>query len=475
METPFGLLILIFTASFFALIGAKMGQSVSVILLGGFSGLLVGLVIFINPKIGFFITMILPFALNELGRQTDNQFPISSVIQALFVFLLIVILLKRRVSNFKPKFKKVDSFITWLLIFLQLYMIIQAFNPNMVALNGWFLSFRTSMSTLLAYALCLLLIGNDKRFVKQYLNFWFALTLIAALYGCHQEWFGYSQKILNQINSDPVSFGLLFVGGRYRKFSFLADPASFGILMATSAVVFLVLGLRAKERKYTIIYLSGVCFMILSMAYSGTRTAYAALIAGVFIYVAMTITNKRSLVLTGIGALGLIVIVYGPIYGNANINRIRSLFDTEDESLNVRDINRKSIQPYIYANPLGGGVLTTELLGEKYNPEHELAGFMPDGGYLKVVLETGWIGLLIFVLIYYSGLIKGIAKYYSANDYEIKSIYLALVPFLFALAIANYAQKSTFGFPIISYIFPTLAIISKLHLFDGKIKSKNTI
>ena len=465
MSGPLGMVLLLLTACFIAFVSAR-GATLSFLLLVAFAGVFFLFIVFVNPRYGFFTMLLIPFTFYEIERYTGtNSLPINSLIQAICIYLIIIILLKRKAGTMGMEEKPTRSIITWVLVFFQFYGIIQLFNPLMGSFDGWFLSFRSSLAALIVYLLTQMLI-EDKKFINEFLNLWLFLALAAAMYACYQEWIGMPRHVLNYIHADPIRFNLIFVSGAYRKFSLLADPASFGIIMSASSSVFLIMGMREKRRRRKIMYMGSAIFMMLAMGYSGTRTSYVTLIASLVLYALMTINNFRTVILIAIGAIGMLVLLYGPIHGNSTVNRFRSTFDNEDASLNVRDINRKNIQPYIYSHPMGGGILTTEMLGLKYNPEHELAGFMPDGGYLKMVLETGWFGLFIYVMIFYTGLVKGIREYYRAKNHRIKTIYLALVVFLFSISIANYAQKSTFGFPIITFIFPTLAIISKLHLLD---------
>jgi putative inorganic carbon (hco3(-)) transporter len=71
-------------------------------------------------------------------------------------------------------------------------------------------------------------------------------------------------------------------------------------------------------------------------------------------------------------------VVFTPFFKGKTVERLRSAFELkENASLNVRDVNRKLIQPYIYAHPIGGGLATSGKPGEAYNPDHRLAGFPP--------------------------------------------------------------------------------------------------
>jgi O-antigen ligase len=248
----------------------------------------------------------------------------------------------------------------------------------------------------------------------------------------------------------------------YRKFSLLSDPAAFGIFMCSSSLITIILAFRPTKRSYRALLLGASLFMILAMAYSGTRTAYAMFVAGLIMFLFMTINNKRTLIFSAVAIFAVFVLLFGPIYGNATINRIRSTFNSEDASLNVRDRNRATIQEYIYSHPMGGGVMTTGDAGMKYNPNHRLAGFPPDSGYLKIVLETGWTGLFLAVLFFYVCLRQGIKNFYHTQDENIRYYYLAITAMVFSISIGSYAQSVHTQVPIMLFFYPSVALLTRI-------------
>ena len=139
--------------------------------------------------------------------------------------------------------------------------------------------------------------------------------------------------------------------------------------------------------------------MTLGMFYSGTRTTTVILPAGMALYLFMTIRSKTTIITLFASVLIALFVLYVPV-DNPVLNRVRSTFNSQDASLNVRDVNRHYIQPYIYAHPIGGGIATTGTEGLTYNPNHLLAGFPPDSGLLKAALEMGWIGLALTMFFY---------------------------------------------------------------------------
>ena len=96
--------------------------------------------------------------------------------------------------------------------------------------------------------------------------------------------------------------------------------------------------------------------MALAMSYSGTRTATFMLFVEVCLYILITSAKRKTILFSFFFAIVLGAIFFAPSYGNSTLIRLKSTFETEDESLKVRDVNRKFIQPYIHSHPLGGGV-----------------------------------------------------------------------------------------------------------------------
>ncbi|MBS1603374.1 MAG: hypothetical protein JST42_11945, partial [Bacteroidetes bacterium] len=160
-------------------------------------------------------------------------------------------------------------------------------------------------------------------------------------------------------------------------------------------------------------------------------------------------------------------IIFGPSYGNAQIRRLKSTFDLKsEESLNVRDMNRHAIQPYIYGHPIGGGVGTTGVAYISYNPGHPLAGFPTDIGLLAIVLEYGIVGLLIQCLTYFIILQQAVLTYYRSGDQRTKIYLLCSILFIFGFVFAQYAQVAIGQLPN-GFIFLGLnAVIIRLRQIE---------
>nr|WP_276349286.1 O-antigen ligase family protein [Daejeonella sp. JGW-45] len=195
------------------------------------------------------------------------------------------------------------------------------------------------------------------------------------------------------------------------------------------------------------------------MIYSGTRGAYV-LFPAAMVLLAVLIFNKKVLILTALGAIVIFVLISIPT-SNQTLYRFQSAFKpSEDASFSVRANNQKMIQPYIQSHPMGGGLGSTGVWGAKFSPGSFLASFPPDSGYVRVAVELGWVGLLLFCTLMFIILKTGINNYYLIKDLELKSYCLAMTLIVFALNIGNYPQEALVQFPTNVYFYLVVALIN---------------
>jgi hypothetical protein len=210
--------------------------------------------------------------------------------------------------------------------------------------------------------------------------------------------------------------------------------------------------------------------MLVSMSYSGTRTAMAMVLVGVAFFLIMTILNKETL----IGSVMIVVLgaglLFGPFYGGT-MSRIRSTLNpSADPSMSVRDTKRVRLQEYIITHPIGGGLYTVGNNGAKYAPGHPLAGpWDPDSGYLLIALETGWIGLLIFQTLFFFTMYRGIQGYFAMDDPLLRTYMLAYITPFLAVSVAHFTQDAMFMKPVNLLVYATYAMVIKIPSFQKKL------
>lgn len=206
--------------------------------------------------------------------------------------------------------------------------------------------------------------------------------------------------------------------------------------------------------------------MLLGMAYSGTRTTSIILPAGIVMYAFLTIRSKTTLITLFATVMLVMFILFAPIYNNATINRVRSSFDSKDESLNLRDRNRHLIQPYIYAHPIGGGSGTTNANGGKYFPDHPLANFPSDSALLRNALENGWTGLLTWLIFCLFVMYQVINYYYKVKNPKYKIYLAALASTYFPFIVTQYSQETIGQIPGAVFFYSSLSLMLRLVQFD---------
>ncbi|MEZ5056687.1 MAG: O-antigen ligase family protein [Saprospiraceae bacterium] len=306
---------------------------------------------------------------------------------------------------------------------------------------------------------------NSLKAIKQ--TIWLILILLTAagLYGLKQEFIGFSAAEESWIYADTLRFQLLFQWTRMRIFSVLNDPTTFGIMMAYGAVFCTTMLIGPFSNPKKILFGLGAVIMFWVMAYTGTRTAYALVPIGLIMFVALTLRKKILL----LGFFGLILGVGAMMKSTSNplIYRIQSAFKvTEDESMQVRFENQKLIQPFIQKHPIGAGLGSTGVWGKRFTPNSWLANFPHDSGFVRIAVEQGWIGLIIYLGLLFVALQKAIYYYVRVKNPEIKILYLGIFLVLFMLSVASYPQEIIVHLPssLIFYIF--LAAIVRLKDFD---------
>ncbi|TWW00340.1 O-antigen ligase family protein [Chitinophaga pinensis] len=423
---------------------SSMDAKFSIALFGAIIGLGLAVVSAINFRLGYYFYIVISFIIHVPERMAKTTMPVGVVMD---LFLLLV--LAGAIFDKKNKEKSnIEYFKDPLLLILYLYtayMLIQVFNPNMFSFQGWFIFIRVYIRNFIFLFITLKVLSgwND---IYKFFKFWLALTTAAALYGCLQQAVGLLPFERAYIAMNPDKFKTVMIQGRARIFSFMADPAAFGVLMACSTIICIVL-LTAKQavigmpKKLILIFM--IIVHLLALGYSGTRTAYVMLPVGLLLFFLVNLHNRNTLIAAAIFTFGMLALLFGPFYSNPTIIRFRTAFmGSQDESLNLRDVNRHGIQPYMYSHPIGGGVMTVGNDGVTYNPGHRLAGLQPDSGYLRAVLELGWIGLIIVCLYTYMGVHYAVKNYFREEHELNKLLLIGIAAVLYAILVAQYAQEA---------------------------------
>lgn len=470
LNSPLGYIVLISCSILFVFIlklFGEVGGIVAFALLIGFPLLMICLV---NTGFGYLLALFYAYFMFILEKIGIN-IPVGVLYDLIFYITFGGIVLKEVVLK-KSDWTGLKSPVFISLYILSAYEILQILNPNAVSFYAWAYGMRGLITKF-----CVLLVGvyviQSFQFVKVFTKFWLALALLAAIYSLKQEYLGLFDFEKAWVFAEEGRYNLIYIWGRFRKWSFLSDVNAFGLLMAFSSIFCFILTLGPYKTWIKVALIVGGILMFMGMTFSGTRTAYAMIPAGFSIYFLMTLNNPRTIVFGIVTSMAVALLLFGPFYGG-NMNRLRSLINAdEDASMNVRDMNRNRIQPYLQSHPIGGGLVTTGPSGREYSPGHYLAGFPPDSGYLETALETGWIGLIFEMMFLATVLIVGVRNFFRTKDPTIKNFYAAYLSSFFALTVANYAQNALGQKPIGLIVYTTFILMFKLRDMDKAKQSRN--
>ena len=195
------------------------------------------------------------------------------------------------------------------------------------------------------------------------------------------------------------------------------------------------------------------------MLYSGTRASYVIIPAAMVMLTILNFNKKiLSIVIIGGVILGFLVVV--PT-SNPTLARFQSAFKpSKDASFNERAKNQERIKPYILSHPIGGGLGSVGVWGQRFAPNSYLAKFPPDSGYVRVAVEMGWIGLLLFCIFNFVIMYKGIHYFYLIKDPELKSYCLAMLLIIFAFDVGNYPQQAIVQYPSNILFYLAMALLN---------------
>jgi len=471
LMSPVGFILLALIGVGIAYLSASISYKMAFVAVAAVVGLVLAVACMLYPYFGFYFCIVLSTLIFTPERLLGLYLPFGIVVEVYTYFTLLGVFTQNYAKTEITREFWRHPITIMLILFLGFYTI-EAVNPSPHSMVGWFNYYRKYISFLAFYfiSFCLL---NSKERIQFFLRFWVWFVALLALYACKQQWMGFSNWEINWIMADEKRYELLWQHGLLRKFSILPDPAASGVLFSAMVVFSLILAIRTSNKKFkwSLYVVAIICF--LGFSYSGTRTGNLMILAGILFYSIATIYDRRTVRFL-IGSASIIALILLIPYQNPVLYRIKSTFQgSKDPSAAFRDMNRKSIQPYIYKHPIGGGISTSGIEGQMYTPGHILASVSPDSGYMKIAMEQGWLGLALTLIFYYLVLRTGIKNFYRCRAPEIRMWYIATITMLLTLMVGQFSQIVIGQYPTIFYYYPEIVILIKLTKYEQTKKSVN--
>ena len=325
--------------------------------------------------------------------------PLSFYNEGLEIILLVIAIIDARKS---PCFDRTVNVMLLALMIWCGFCTLEIFNDTCglgMNLWAWYTGARL-MAFQLLYAFLIFIIYIDKpKTLIYYIVFWGVLSLFSVFWAWKQKNIGFTDMERAWINGPGRTTHIIRWGTLIRYFSTHNDAASYGIAIASTAVAYLIFALTNKIKKYRYFFLITGLACTWGMFPSGTRTAIICFFAGIATFAFLSKSAKLTALVSSLFAICLFLLVFTDIgNGNDSIKRMRSAFDKNDASMNVRDINKASIKKYIQEAPWGIGIGMMRDDVPANNKYRMLTEIPPDSEYVDIWVRTGKIGIIIYVL-----------------------------------------------------------------------------
>lgn len=409
-----------------------------------------------NPYWGLLILFAENYFLMGLTRYVYVS-GIGVLTDALILFILFSALI-RTIHNKDVDWKRALNGGSLLLSVWLLFCVFEIANSTAIT-GAWISSFRSLTFYPLAVVILTSIIFKNYKSLKTILLLYAVFTLFAVAKLQMQKSIGFDNYEWRWLmEGENSSTHLLSSGTRY--FSFFTDAGNFGSNMGFAMVVFTIAALYVKD-KWTRIFYAATGFLgMYAMFVSGTRGAIAVPFAGFFLF---TILSKKIKVfVASILFLGIIFsfFMFTNIgQGNQYIRRMRSAFDPNEPSLMVRLENQKRLAQYIKTRPFGEGIGLSGVAAKRFDPNRLTTNIPNDSWYVKVWVETGLVGLLLFISIQmYFIIYGGYLVFYKIKNKELKGIVTAMICGIFGVMVSSYGN-AFYG------QYPTCILVSMMQAF----------
>lgn len=353
--------------------------------------------LFRNRMLAFWVLFVVNFFIMWRGKP-HLPVPTSLPNEMLEIILLALALIDVK----DTKFERCGNIMFLTLIVWCGFCTLEVLNDTCgigIDVGSWYTTAR-SMAFQIMYAFLVFSIYIDNpKILNQYLLVWGVLSLFAVFWVWKQKYIGFTPKESAWIHGSGSKTHILQGGTLIRYMSIHNDAANYGIGIASTAVAFIVFGITAKIKKYKYFFLITGFACLWGMFPSGTRTAIASFMAGFMAYVFLSKSFKIAIPVSILFGLFVFMLAFTNIgNGNQQIRRMRTAFDKNDKSANVRKINQEAMKKYLAEAPWGIGMA----VGYKNVPANNKYTFMatvpPDSEYVFIWIHTGIIGITVFLI-----------------------------------------------------------------------------
>ena len=231
--------------------------------------------------------------------------------------------------------------------------------------------------------------------------------------------------------------------------------------MGFSCIVLSLSSIFIKNKIIKILFLFASALAVYGLLIAGTRAALAVPFAGLALFTILA-KNWKLTTASAICFIILIFILKFTTIGNNNqyVRRMRTAFDIEDASFQVRLENQKALKAYMSEVPFGIGISG---IGDVLSPNNKfyfVSTCPADSDLVNIWIRTGVVGLTIYLIIQF--FIYSIGSYillFKIKNPEIRGPLTAMLCGCAGLLVASYANMINFQFPNGLMVYTCLTLV----------------
>jgi hypothetical protein len=420
---------------------------------------------FRNPRFVFITSLFANYFAIGLTRYIPA--PMGLTVDALLFLTALSVVFSQ--FNTKVEWRNAGRDYTYFVIAWFIMTLFQLINPEAISREAWFYAMRGQAFYLFLTIPLVYLVFNKPTDFDLFIKLCAWFTLLAVLKGLMQKYMGvdrWEQVWLNQPGNRTTH--ILF--GNLRVFSFFSDAGTYGSSMGYFGVVFTILGIYESKVNRKYFYFFVAIMSLFAMLISGTRSAIAVPLMGFGVY---TILSKQVKIMITMGffVFAMFFFFKYTLIGqdNYDIRRMRSAFNSEDASLNVREENRKLFAEYLKTRPFGGGIGSSGNWGLRFTPGTFLAETATDGWYVQIWAEQGIVGLLFYLTMMFYFFLKSIFLiFFRLKKPENISKAIAFTAGMSGLLVSSYSASSLGQMPNTLIVAVSVTLISLMPSWEKK-------
>ena len=407
----------------------------------------------------FWLLFIINYFVMFLQKEGKMPLPASLPNELLELILIAIAIIDLR----ETKFENLANLMTIAVLGWCAFCIIEVFNDTCglgMNVNAWFTGIRLMAFQLLYAVIVYALYMNTPQRIYQLFKVWAFCSLFAIFWCWKQKNIGWDAAEMNWLFAQGHARQHL-VNGIVRYFGTFTDAANFGIHMACASVSFFIIAITNKVRKHKLFFGIVGVLTTWAMFQSGTRTAIFCMMAGFMVFLVLSRSVKIIVPVSIVFGLFFGMLIFTDIgQGNNQIRRMRSAFNPEDASANVRDINKAAIAKYMKDAPWGIGIGIFEKNIPAWNKFKIVSQIPPDSEYVFIWVRTGWIGVSWFAICNLMILMAGCSTvFFKIKNRSLMGIGAAWCASFTALHLGGYANQILMQFPNIVIFYGGMATV----------------